>query len=525
MKRFTVSLLVPLAFGACAPSTNVPRATVEPESGRATRLRIIGLNDFHGALEPRPDASGLQRGGAAAVAGAIRRASSECAPPACQVLILDGGDEFQGTPASNLAFGRPVVDIFNRVGLAAAALGNHEFDWGQDTLRARMRQARYAILGANVRYADGSDVPWIRNDTLITRGGLRIGVIGVSTKETATSAKPTLVADLRFVDAAPIVDSLAARLRARGAGIVLVVAHAGAFCSANGTTNCNGEIVDLARKLTPQRVDAIVSGHTHSLVNSIVNGVVIVQARSRGQAIDVVDLPVGNLVGARAEVREVYTDSVPADTAIARIASVAVASVSSLVSHPVATIRDAMDRDSVPLGNLIADAFRAQGHGDFGVLNNGAVRADLRTGVATYGDLFEVQPFGNILYRLTTTGAGVRGYFEKLVSARRPRGYLSGAIVTYDTTRAPGARVTSICLPDGRTLDSAGTYSVVINDFMLAGGSGLAFEGATSRKEALNLTDLDAFIAHLRGSQQPVPAPSERRFIQGPWVQCQSTKQ
>lgn len=523
MKRFTVSLLVPLAFAACARSTNVPRATVEPE-GRATRLRIIGLNDFHGALEPRPDASGLLRGGAAAVAGAIRRASSDCAPPACQVLILDGGDEFQGTPASNFAYGRPVVDIFNRVGLAAAALGNHEFDWGQDTLRARMRQARYAIMGANVRYADGSDVPWIRNDTLITRGDLRIGVIGVSTKETATSAKPTLVADLRFVDAAPIVDTLAARLRARGAGIVLVVAHAGAFCSANGTTSCSGEIVDLAQKLTPARVDAIVSGHTHSLVNSVVNGVVIVQARSRGQTIDVVDLPVGNLAGARAEVREVYTDSVPSDTAIARIASVAVASVASLVNRPVATIRDAMDRDSVPLGNLIADAFRAQGQGDFGVLNNGAVRADLRTGVATYGDLFEVQPFGNILYRLTTTGASVRGYFEKLVSARR-RGYLSGAIVTYDTARAPGARVTSICLPDGRTLDSAATYSVVINDFMLAGGSGLAFEGTTSRQEALSLTDLEAFVNHLRASTQPVPAPSDRRFIRGPWVQCQGTRQ
>jgi 2',3'-cyclic-nucleotide 2'-phosphodiesterase (5'-nucleotidase family) len=524
MTRFCSLMVAALVFAGCARS---PRATPETEISLAvhtTRLRIIGLNDFHGALEARPDASGRLRGGAGAVAGAIRRASNECARPACQVLILDGGDEFQGTPASNFAYGRPVVEIFNHIGLAAAALGNHEFDWGQDTLRARMRQARYGILGANVRYADGSDVPWIRNDTLITRGDLRIGIIGVSTKETATSAKPTLVSDLRFVDAAPIVDTLAGRLRDRGAGIVIVVAHAGAFCSGNGTQSCDGEIVDLARNLTPRRVDAIVSGHTHSLVNSVVNGIVVVQARSRGLAIDVVDLPIGGAGDTRAEVREIYTDSVQADTAVARVAGAAVASVSGLVNRPIANIRDAMDRDSVPLGNLIADAFRAQGRGDFGVLNNGAVRADLRSGTATYGDLFEVQPFGNILYRLTATGAGMRRYFEKLVSARKPRGYLSGALVTFDTTRASGARITSICLPDGRTLDSAGTYTVVINDFMLVGGSGLAFDGPTSAKEALNLTDLEAFVAHVRGLPQPVAPPSDPRFNGGPWVQCVNTR-
>ena len=106
------------------------------------------------------------------------RAQAGCAAPQCQLLLVDGGDEFQGTLASNLAFGRPIVGIFNELGYAASALGNHEFDWGQDTLRARMRDARYAILGANVRYADGRDVPWIRDDTLIVRGPLKIGVIG-----------------------------------------------------------------------------------------------------------------------------------------------------------------------------------------------------------------------------------------------------------------------------------------------------------------------------------------------------------
>jgi 2',3'-cyclic-nucleotide 2'-phosphodiesterase (5'-nucleotidase family) len=510
-----------LLVAACARSASVPRETA------AARIRIIGLNDFHGALEARPDASGRLRGGAAAVAGAIRRASGECAPPACQVLILDGGDEFQGTPASNFAFGRPVVDIFNRVGVAAAALGNHEFDWGQDTLRARMRQARYGIFGANVRYADGRDVPWIRNDTLIARGDLLVGVIGVATKETSTSAKPTLVADLRFVEAAPIVDSIAERLRARGARVVAVVAHAGAFCSASAPNDCNGEIVDLARKLTPGRVNVIVSGHTHSRVNTVVNGVTIVQARSRGLAIDVVDVDVdvSGRGDVHAEVREIYTDSVTADAAVASIANAAIASVAETVNRPVATIAATMDRDSLALGNLIADAFRAEGAGDFGVLNSGAVRADLRRGVATYGDVFEVQPFGNILYKITATGASMRRYFEKLVpQATRTRGYLSGAVVAYDFTRPPGARITSICLPNGGDIDSTATYSVVINDFMLAGGSGLAFDAPTIRQEALNLTDLEALTGYMRRSAQPIPAPSDRRLVAGPAVECRPVR-
>ena len=162
-------LLVVAALSACV-------ARQAPAPVATARLRIIGTNDFHGALEPRRIGR-VQRGGAAALAATIARAEAECVAPACEWILVDAGDEFQGTLASNLAFGRPISEIFNHLGYAAAALGNHEFDWGQDTLRARMRDERYDVLAANVRYADGRDVPWIRDDTLITRGAFRIGVI------------------------------------------------------------------------------------------------------------------------------------------------------------------------------------------------------------------------------------------------------------------------------------------------------------------------------------------------------------
>ena len=87
------------------------------------RLRIIATNDFHGALEPRDDASGISRGGAAYVAAVIDKAKAECAP-VCETILLDGGDLFQGSIASNLAYGRPVRDYYNRMGDVAAAVGN-----------------------------------------------------------------------------------------------------------------------------------------------------------------------------------------------------------------------------------------------------------------------------------------------------------------------------------------------------------------------------------------------------------------
>ncbi|NUR32790.1 MAG: hypothetical protein HOQ30_02165 [Gemmatimonadaceae bacterium] len=492
-------------------ATTAPSAAPAVRATRpAPRLRIIATNDFHGALEPRPDATGRLRGGAAYLATAIQRARADCVSPACETLLLDGGDEFQGTPASNLAFGRPVVEVFNTLGYAAGAVGNHEFDWGQDTLRARMRDARYAILAANVRYADGRDVPWIRDDTLVTRGAIKIGVIGVATLLTPTTTRAANVADLRFLDPVPIVDSLARRLRVRGADFVVVVAHDGAFCDRDGATNCKGEIVDFARGLH-EPIDAIVSGHTHSLVDTDVNGIPIVQARSSGTALGVIDL---GPEGSRHAVRDVLPDSLPADSVVASQVWRAVASVAPIVERPVATIAGSLVREGVqyPLGNLIADAMRAEGKGDVAVMNNGGIRANLRDGPATYGSLFEVQPFANMLYRFTLSGAALRSYLEKLV-AKRLNAHLSGAVVTYDSTAAAGARIRSVRLADGADLKPDGVYTLVLNDFLATGGEGLGLGTAARRTEVLPIVDLDALVSYLRSRPQPVRAPTDARFV------------
>jgi 2',3'-cyclic-nucleotide 2'-phosphodiesterase (5'-nucleotidase family) len=403
-----------------------------------------------------------------------------------------------------------VVQIFNQLGYAAGAIGNHEFDWGQDTLRARMREARYGILAANVRDAGGKPVPWIRGDTLVVRGDLKIGVVGVATVVTPSTTRASNVANLRFLDPAPIVDSVTRRLRARGADYVVVVAHAGAFCDRTGAANCNGEIVDFARQLH-EPVDAIVSGHTHSLVNTEVNGIPIVQSRSSGTAFSVIELGPGSTTH---EVRDVVTDSLPANAAVATMVRTAVAAVAPLVDRPVATIATDMNRagSQYPLGNLLADATRAAGKGDVGVMNNGGIRANLRAGPASYGSLFEVQPFANVLYRLTVSGSALRGYLERLV-AKRPSVHLGGVTVTYDTTRAAGSRITSVRMADGSALRDDGRYTVVLNDFLATSGDGLALATGALRTEILPIVDLDAFVSYLRTRPQPVRAPADARLI------------
>jgi 2',3'-cyclic-nucleotide 2'-phosphodiesterase (5'-nucleotidase family) len=488
---------------------------VQPSFPAGTRfLRIIGTNDFHGALEPRPDPSGVRRGGAAHVGAAIDRARRECAP-SCETLVLDGGDMFQGTPASNLSYGRPVVDYYNRMGYAAAALGNHEFDWGVDSLRARMRQARFGILGANVRYTNGRDVEWIRNDTIVTRGRTKIGIIGLSTVSTPTTTRAGNVVGLRFDDPAPIVDSIGRALRSRGADLVVVIAHAGGSCGRDPGATCNGEIFDLARKLTT-KVDAIVSGHSHSFLNTAVNGIPIVQARSTGRAIDVLDLPLGAAasLGPRQDVRELAADTIKPLPSIDSIVQRAVARVAPLVNRHVATISTRLGRDGpqYPLGNLIADAQRWAGKGDIAIMNNGGIRTELRAGDAAYGSLFEIQPFGNTLYSLTMTGAQLRGLIEAMLGKQPVNDHVSGLTIRYDPSKPRGSRIVSVTTADGAPLSDTRTYNVILNDFLATGGEGYNASGRATASRPLSIVDLDAFIDYLNSLPSPITAPGEVRI-------------
>jgi 2',3'-cyclic-nucleotide 2'-phosphodiesterase (5'-nucleotidase family) len=504
-----VVLTMACAGSQPAPSSLPLPASASPHLSTGRWLRILATTDFHGTLEPRRDSRGVLRGGAAALAAEIERARAECPAPACASILLDGGDEFQGTPASNLAFGRPVVTLFNRLGRVAAALGNHEFDWGQDTLRARMHEARYPILGANVTDAWGRDVPWIPDDTLVTVGQFRVGIIGIATVATPTTTRPDNVADLRFIDPVPVVNMRAKALRARGAQSVVVVAHAGAVCGTEPVATCDGEIIDLARGLT-ERVDAIVSGHTHSPVATVVNGIPIVQARSHGSALGLLDVPLSGGAPVVA-LRDVLPDQIaphPATDSLVRAVSEPLRAV---VNRPIATLAEPMS--DLVLGNFMADAFRAAGGGDVGIMNRGGVRGALDSGTVTYGELFEIAPFANMLVRLTLTGAGLRAWLEKAVAQPSIVARLSGVVVTWDSTRTSGSRVVDVLMADGQPLADDRTYRFVYSDFLHAGGDGLKATDGVQRIEELGIVDIDALTEFITRASAPIRAPRNLRLV------------
>jgi 2',3'-cyclic-nucleotide 2'-phosphodiesterase (5'-nucleotidase family) len=136
----------------------------------------------------------------------------------------------------------------------------------------------------------------------------------------------------------------------------------------------------------------------------------------------------------------------------------------------------------------------------------------MRAGTATYGSLFEIQPFSNTLYRVTVPGAALRNYLERLV-ARDVRVHVSGVSITYDSTRAAGSRIVSAVLDGGRQIDPAAQYRVIMNDFMATGGEGLGLASSAIKSEPLDVTDLDALIAYLRSLPQPVRAPAAVRIV------------
>src|SRR5436853_124637 len=169
--------LGPAEARAALRRTFTPSAVVVPRPD-STLLRVLAINDFHGALEPQvwPWSAGRPVGGAAALKPWLDSLARGCF---CTTIRLDAGDEMQGTPVSNFNFGRPAIAALNAFGIDAAAIGNHEFDWTVDTLRARMAEARYHFLAANITDSAGTARPdWAEPFTVIERGGVRVAVLG-----------------------------------------------------------------------------------------------------------------------------------------------------------------------------------------------------------------------------------------------------------------------------------------------------------------------------------------------------------
>ena len=279
---------------------------------------------------------------------------------------------------------------------------------------------------------------------------------------------------------------------------------------------CHGEIIDLARQLDSGSVDLIVAGHTHLRVNTVVNGIPIVEAQSSARSIGVADIVRS---GGRREVRvqliTPFVDQVKPDAILTEALGRQQQAVRNITERVVGRLRFPLKRegDEYGLGRLIADAQRAAGRADVAIMNNGGIRSDLPEGAVTWGNVFQVQPFQNRLLRLTVTGAVLESALEHCVAGRDhlPDCHIAGAEVWYDGRKDPGKRIERIRLEGGKGLDKNRSYTLVVSDFMATGGSGFAML-AGAPKQDLDVADVDALIRYLGVLRPPIEAPSDERF-------------
>jgi 5'-nucleotidase len=304
-------------------------------------------------------------------------------------------------------------------------------------------------------------------------------------------------------------------VRAAGPDLTVLVAHEGAFCDAG--TECRGEVIDLARQLDSTVVQLIASGHTHSLVNTTINGIAIVQARSSGTAVGVADLVLGADGSRRwrVGVETVYADGVR-DAAVEAILEAYRPAVAAIANQPVATFTTALPREGVqyPLGNLVADALRVGGRARIGFINTTGIRAPLPAGSVTYEQVFLVHPFGNRVVRVSLTGAQLREMIEhsfRAEGADGPNAHVSGLVVEYDMNRPRGSRVTALRTTDGQSVRPGTRYTVAVPDFLAQGGSGYAMLAGAPQADA-GWVDVDNLVQYLRGLPQPVAPPNEIRM-------------
>lgn len=500
---FASFCVIALSTVGCARGVAMPATAPAVASVTQKHLRIIATNDVHGHLfaEAQTFADGARVGGAAELAAYIKR--ERAAFTVGPTIVLDGGDVMQGTPVSNLVQGRSTVDFYNAVGYAAAAVGNHELDWGQGVLRERMAQAHFPWLAANIVVAGSDTTPsWVKSTAIVTTGDIRIGIVGLITEDVPQTTQLKNIVGLGFMDGAAALDRWIPRLRAQNVDFVIVVAHSGGSCD-RGYVNCRGEIMDWAAR-AHAKPDLIVAGHTHTAFQTAVGNVPIVQAGSYGNRYNVVDLTRvtrDSVAYVIAPLRTVFADSIRPDSAIAALVERYRRDVGPEIDRVIGSASAAVPRGSGenPMGRLIADGQRYVTNTQVAIMNSGGVRSPLAAGAITWGNLYQVHPFANRLVVLKLSGANLRGAIEHAVSGGEPQAQVSGIVADYDLSRLSGNRVTSLKLSDGTPIVDTAFYSVVVNDFLATGqGDGFANLGKWAEQKDTGIVDLDALIAYVQ---------------------------
>ncbi len=468
-------------------------------TARAETLTILHTNDFHSRIEPinkydstcsaEDDAEGKCFGGSARLATAIRGQQAETN----NWILVDGGDQFQGSLFYTYYKGKAAAEMMNRLGYDAMTVGNHEFDDGPEVLRGFMDAVDFPVLMANAEVsAEPQLEDVIRPSIVIERGGEKIGLIGLTPADTAELASPG--PNVTFSDPVEAVKREVGTLSADGVKRIIVLSH-------------SGYLQDQALAASVDGIDVIVGGHSHTLLANDIDGAAgpyptwvpspdgtptaIVQAGAYGRYLGRLDVTFddeGMLTDAKGG--PVLMDaSVAEDPALkARIVDLARPleevrrKVVAETTAPIDGSRESCRAAECEMGNLVADAQldRVKNQGiQISIVNGGGLRASIDAGPVTMGEVLGVLPFQNTLSTFRLKGSDVLAALENGVSqvdegaGRFPQ--VAGLRYSFDPLAPAGSRITTVeVAQDGgfAPIDPEKLYGVVANNYVRGGGDG-----------------------------------------------------
>lgn len=458
-------------------------------------VTILHTNDFHSKVEPiskydspcsaEDNEAGECFGGYARLVTAVEEARSRN-PDA---LLVDGGDQFQGSLFYTYYKGKVAAEIMNRLQYDAMTVGNHEFDDGPEVLRGFMDAVDFPVLMSN---ADVSQEPALANklmkSTILEKAGEKYGLIGLTPEDTDELASPG--ENITFSDPVAAVQAEVDSLTAEGIDRIIVLSHSGYSIDQRVAAETTG-------------VDVIVGGHSNTLLSNtdenaagpyptMVGNTAIVQAYAYGKYVGELTVSfndAGEVVEAAGNPVLVNADIAENAEIVARVGELAKPLDSirnEVVAESAAAIegnRDVCRVQECEMGNLVADAMldRVRDQGvSIAIMNSGGLRASIDAGEVTMGEVLTVLPFQNTLATFDISGADVIAALENGVSqveevkGRFPQ--VAGLKFKWDASIAPNeGRIVEVMVEsDGEwvAIDPEATYGVVSNNYVRSGGDG-----------------------------------------------------
>jgi 2',3'-cyclic-nucleotide 2'-phosphodiesterase (5'-nucleotidase family) len=494
-----------LATALLAVSLPFAAPALANDASAPITLTILHTNDMHGHVLPEIDKSvapdGGQTGGAAYLAGYIERLYKE--HPG-STLLIDSGDIAQGTPISNMFYGKPVVDFMNAMPYDAGTIGNHEFDWGRGALDDMLAADKRPIVCANLRLRVGAGhMPAHVRDFVLRRvAGIVVGITGLVTPDTPHISFKRNTQDYEFLEPAAVMREVLPRMRAAGAQFIVVASHLGLQADEA-----------LAREVPG--IGVIVGGHSHTVLSDpvMVNGTVIVQAgkymKFLGDLNVKIDPHDGHVLDYthQHELVAVVDAKVTPDAHIASLIDGYQKQVGPAMAQVVGQAAGDLTKHAAPgcgdtaIGDVIADSLRWKLHTDVAIYNFGGIRSELNAGPIKMSDVYTLLPFDNYAVALSLSGKQLLALLAQGLTGDHGTVQVSGLTMDVDAAGNP-----QHVLIGGKPLEPDRSYRVATIDFLAEGN-----DGYTVFREARDRTTdelaRDVFTAYLSqaGPLQPPP--------------------